>query len=247
MNCFYNAFNENGLNLTDNVFAGGVGCAARIPMYIRGDMLHTIHGRAIPFATGLKLANPKLDVTIFSGDGDLGAIGGNHLINGCRRNVDMTVICVNNNTYGMTGGQMSTTTPHGYFSTTSREGNPEYPFDLSMLAAAAGANYVARWTVLDVNELVKSMGKALQKRGFAFVEVVSPCPTAFGRRNEMGDPVQQLEWLKKITVRREKIEDKERDKMGLNFQGLISVGEFVDRNRPSLHEVLSRKRGGAKQ
>jgi len=243
MNCFFRAFNESGMNLKDTVFTGGIGCSARLPMYINGDMLHTTHGRAIPFATGLKMANPKLNVVVFAGDGDIGAIGGNHLINGCRRNVDLTVICINNNTYGMTGGQMSTTTPHGYLSSTSPEGNPEYPFDLSKLAAAAGANYVARWTVRHVHELVRSMEKALQKKGFAFIEVVATCPTGFGRRNKMGDPTQQLEWLKSISVRKERIKDEEMDQMDLNMQGLISVGEFVDRDRPSLHEILGRKVG----
>ena len=246
MNCFYRAFNDSGLNLNDTVFTGGIGCSSRVPMYINGDMLHTTHGRAIPFATGLKLANPKLKVVIFAGDGDIGAIGGNHLINGCRRNVDLTVICINNNTYGMTGGQMSTTTPHGYLSTTSPDGNPEYPFDLSKLAAAAGANYVARWTVRHVHELVKSMGKALQKRGFAFVEVASTCPTGFGRRNNMGDPVKQLEWLKSMSVRKEKMDEEEIDQMDLNMQGLISVGEFVDRDRPSLQDILSSKKNKVK-
>ena len=246
MNCFFRAFVNSGLNLKDTVFTGGIGCSSRIPMYINGDMLHTTHGRAIPFATGLKLANPKLKVVIFAGDGDIGAIGGNHLINGCRRNVDLTVICINNNTYGMTGGQMSTTTPHGYLSTTSPDGNLEYPFDLSKLAAAAGANYVARWTVRHVHELVKSMEKALGKKGFAFVEVVSTCPTGFGRRNKMGDPVQQLEWLKSVSVRKEKMQDEEMDQLDLNMQGLISVGEFVDRDRPSLSDLLSGTKAGVR-
>jgi 2-oxoglutarate ferredoxin oxidoreductase subunit beta len=238
MNCFFRAFNNVGLDLTNTVFVGGIGCSSRIPMYIKGDMLHTTHGRAIPFATGLKLSNPKLKVVIFAGDGDLGAIGGNHLINGCRRNVDLSVICINNNTYGMTGGQTSITTPHGYLSTTSPEGNPEYPFDLSKLTVAAGANYVARWTVRHVHELVKSMEKVLTKNGFTFLEVVSTCPTGFGRRNKMGDPTQQLEWLKNISVNKEKIKDEEMDQLDLNMQGLISIGEFVDRNRPSFSDTL---------
>jgi len=247
MTCFFRAFNNVGLDLKNTVFTGGIGCSSRIPMYINGDMLHTTHGRAIPFATGLKLANPKLKVVIFAGDGDMGAIGGNHLINGCRRNVDLTVICINNNTYGMTGGQMSTTTPHGYLSTTSPEGNLEYPFDLSKLAAAAGANYVARWTVRHVHELVKSMEKALQKRGFAFVEAVSTCPTGFGRRNKMGDPTQQLEWLKSMSVRNEKIQEEDGEQLDLNLQELISVGEFVDRDRTPLTDLIYGKKGAVKR
>jgi 2-oxoglutarate ferredoxin oxidoreductase subunit beta len=247
MTCFFRAFNNVGLDLKNTVFTGGIGCSSRIPMYINGDMLHTTHGRAIPFATGLKLANPKLKVVIFAGDGDIGAIGGNHLINGCRRNVDLTVICINNNTYGMTGGQMSTTTPHGYLSTTSPEGNLEYPFDLSKLAAAAGANYVARWTVRHVHELVKSMEKALQKRGFTFVEAVSTCPTGFGRRNKMGDPAQQLEWLKSISVRNDRIQEEDGERLDLNLQGLISVGEFVDRDRTPLTDLIYGKKEAGKR
>ena len=242
MNCFFRAFNNLNLNLKDTVFVGGIGCSSRIPMYINGDMIHTTHGRAIPFATGLKLANPKLKVVIFAGDGDIGAIGGNHLINGCRRNVDLTVICINNNTYGMTGGQASTTTPHDFISTTTPEGNPEYPFDLSELAAAAGANYVARWTVSHVHELVKALEKSLKKDGFSFVEVVAGCPTGFGRRNRMGEPARLMEWMKSISVRREKVKTYDLDHMDVNTQGLITVGEFADRNRPSLiHELFPQK------
>lgn len=242
MNCFFRAFNNVDFNLKDTVFVGGIGCSSRIPMYINGDMLHTTHGRAIPFATGLKLANPRLKVVIFAGDGDIGAIGGNHLINGCRRNVDLTVICINNNTYGMTGGQVSTTTPHGLISTTTPEGNPEYPFDLAELAAAAGANYSARWTVVHVHELVKGLEKALKKEGFSFVEVVSGCPTGFGRRNKMGEAEKMMEWLKSVSVRREKLKTYELDHMDVNTKGLITIGEFADRTRTSLMQIIEDRR-----
>ncbi len=233
MNCFYRAFADLGLSLEKTVFVGGIGCSSRIPLYINSDALHTTHGRAIAFATGLKLSRPELKVVVFTGDGDLGAIGGNHFINGCRRNVDLTVICINNNIYGMTGGQASITTPHGFQSTTTPFGNNEYPFDLAEIAVAAGANYVARWTTRQVHELTKSIKVALQKKGFSFVEIVSQCPTNFGRRNKMADPSQMLDWFKEASVRREKARAAALDHVDLNLAGQITVGEFVERDRAS--------------
>lgn len=244
MNCFYRAFSELNLPLDKTAFVGGIGCSSRIPLYINSDALHTTHGRAIAFATGLKLSKPDLKVVVFTGDGDLGAIGGNHFINGCRRNVDMTVICINNNIYGMTGGQASITTPHDFLSTTTPYGNKEYPFDLSELAVAAGANYVARWTTRHVHELTKSLKTALQKKGFAFVEVISQCPTNFGRRNKMADPTQMLEWFKESSVRREKARTAESDQADLNLAGQITIGEFVDRNRQCFEELIGVEKHG---
>lgn len=238
MNCFYRAFSELNLDQDRVVFVSGVGCSSRVPGYIRADSIHTTHGRALAVATGINLANPDLKVIVFTGDGDLGAIGGNHFINASRRNVEMTVICINNNIYGMTGGQASTTTPYNALSSTTPFGNKEYPFDLAELAVTAGANFVARWTVRNVKEIIGSMKKALTKKGFSFVEIVSPCPTGFGRRNKMGDPKQMYEWLKIKTVRREKTKSWDIDPVDLNIEGQISVGEFVERNRPSLAEVL---------
>ena len=168
------------------VFLSGIGCAAWIPSpHIKADTIHTTHGRPITFATGVKLANPDLKVVVISGEGDLTGIGGNHLIHAARRNIEMTVICVNNLIYGMTGGQLSPTTPQGAITRTSLEGNKEYPFDLSRLVTNAGASYVARWTTTDRVKLQKSIGKALKKgqKGFAFVEIISPCTTQFTRRN----------------------------------------------------------------
>lgn len=244
MNCFYRAFNELGLQLERTAFVGGIGCSSRIPLYISSDALHTTHGRAIAFATGLKLANPDLMVVVFTGDGDLGAIGGNHFINGCRRNVDLTVICINNNIYGMTGGQASITTPHGLLSTTTPHGNREYPFDLAEIAVAAGANYVARWTTRHVHELTRSMKAALEKKGFSFVEVVSQCPTNFGRRNRMADPSQMLEWFRQSSVRRDKARAEAVDHVDLNLENKITVGEFVSRNRECFEELMGVRKHG---
>lgn len=170
----------------DFVFVSGIGCAAWIPSpHIKADTIHTTHGRPITFATGVKLANPNLKVVVISGDGDLAGIGGNHLIHAARRNVEMSVICVNNLVYGMTGGQLSPTTPRGATTSTTTEGNIEYPFDLARLVANAGAMYAARWTTLHKTELQRSIEKALKKgqKGFAFVEIISPCTTQFTRKN----------------------------------------------------------------
>jgi 2-oxoglutarate ferredoxin oxidoreductase subunit beta len=247
MNCFYRAFSELNLNQDRVVFVSGVGCSSRVPGYIRADSIHTTHGRALAVATGINLANPDLKVIVFTGDGDLGAIGGNHFINASRRNAEMTVFCINNNIYGMTGGQASTTTPYNAFSTTTPYGNKEYPFDLAELAVTAGANFVARWTVRNVKEIIGSMKKALTKKGFSFVEIVSPCPTGFGRRNKMGDPKQMYEWLRVKTVRREKTRLWDLDPVDLNIKGQITVGEFVERDRPSLAEVLRSVKSDAVQ
>ncbi|MEM2944437.1 MAG: 2-oxoacid:ferredoxin oxidoreductase subunit beta [Methanomassiliicoccales archaeon] len=247
MNCFYRAFSELNLNQDKVVFVSGVGCSSRVPGYIRADSIHTTHGRALAVATGINLTNPALKVVVFTGDGDLGAIGGNHFINASRRNAEMTVICINNNIYGMTGGQASTTTPYNAFSTTTPYGNKEYPFDLAELAVTAGANFVARWTVRHVKEIIKSMKKGLMKKGFSFIEIVSPCPTGFGRRNRMGDPRQMYEWLKIKTAKREKTRYWDMDPVDLNISGQITVGEFVERDRPSLAEILMSIKTDAKR
>ncbi len=172
--------------IDDFVFLSGIGCAAWIPSpHIKADIIHTTHGRPITFATGVKLANPDLKVVVISGEGDLAGIGGNHLIHAARRNLEMTVICVNNLVYGMTGGQLSPTTPQGAITRTTLGGNIEYPFDLARLVAYVGASYAARWSTAHKMQLQKSIEKALKKgqKGFAFVEVISPCTTQFTRRN----------------------------------------------------------------
>lgn len=243
MNCFYRAFSELELDLDKYVFVSGIGCSSRIPSYIFGDSLHTLHGRSIPYATGVKLANPNLKVVVFTGDGDAGAIGGAHFINGCRRNIDLTVICINNNIYGMTGGQTSITTPFGYYTTTAPYGNKDYPFSLAELAATSGANYVERWTTSHVTQLVKAMKGALSANGFSFVEVVSQCPVAFGRRNKMGDAQKMLAWFKQNTITIEEANAKRCETTGtfdaqMEFKDKIIVGKLVERKRKSFCEIL---------
>jgi 2-oxoglutarate ferredoxin oxidoreductase subunit beta len=194
------------------------------------DSFHTTHGRAIPFATGLKLANPGLKVVVFSGDGDLIAIGGNHFIHAARRNMDMTVLCVNNFIYGMTGGQLAPTTPTEARTSTSPLGNRDHPFNLSYLAAASGATYVARWTTLHVRRLERAIGEALAKPGFSFVEIISPCPTLYGRLNKQKSGLEQMDYYKKSSVIRHGADPRQAD---IALNGQIVVGKFVDLDKPS--------------
>ena len=176
------------------LFVSGIGCAAWIPSpNYKADTLHTLHGRAVAFATGAKLANPALKVMVVSGDGDLTSIGGNHLIHAARRGIDLTVICADNQIYGMTGGQVAPTTPKGAKSATTTDGNPYPPFDLCRLVKAAGATYVARGSVLQPYQLMDQLGKALQTPAFSFVEVLSPCPTQYGRRNRLDTPAAAMD------------------------------------------------------
>lgn len=185
MQALLRAIDELKLDIDKMVFLSGIGCAAWIPSpHFAADTVHTTHGRPIAFATGIKLVNPKLKIVVISGDGDLSAIGGNHLIHAARRNIEMSVICANNSIYGMTGGQVAPTTPAGAKSATTPQGNPERDFDLCKLVKGAGADYVARGTVYHIRELIKYLKAALQHKGFSFVDVISPCYTQFGRRNQ---------------------------------------------------------------
>ena len=186
------AIDELGIDIHKTLFVSGIGCAAWIPSpHIKADTLHTVHGRAVAYATGAKLANPALTTLVVSGDGDLSSIGGNHLIHAARRNIDMTVICANNQIYGMTGGQTAATTPLGACTTTDPEGNEYRPFDLTKLVFAAGAEFAARWPVSRPRALTQSIKKAIDTPAFAFVEVLSPCPTQFGRKNQL-DTVAEI-------------------------------------------------------
>ena len=179
VNCLIRSLLRAGLNLDKVAVVSGIGCTARATGYVKLDSFNITHGRAIPFATGLKLANPELKVVVLSGDGDLVAIGGNHFIHAARRNIDMTVVCVNNFIYGMTGGQLGPTTPLAARTTTTRLGNIEEPFNIPYLAAASGAVYVARWTTAQVGRLERTITEALLKKGFSLVEVISPGPTSY--------------------------------------------------------------------
>jgi 2-oxoglutarate ferredoxin oxidoreductase subunit beta len=178
----------------------GIGCSSRAVGYLDFDTLHTAHGRALAFATGIKLARPDLKVVVMTGDGDCTAIGGNHFIHAARRNIDITTIVMNNNIYGMTSGQYSPMTPKGMYGTTAPYGNLERSFDLCKLAIAAGATYVARSTSYHVPLLIDLIETALQNKGFSVVEAISQCPTYLGRKNKIGSAVDMLNWIKDGTV-----------------------------------------------
>jgi 2-oxoglutarate ferredoxin oxidoreductase subunit beta len=244
VNCFARALVESKADLDRLAIVSGIGCSGRVAGYLRLDSFHTTHGRAIPFATGLKLANPKLNVIVYSGDGDLFAIGGNHFIHAARRNLDIKVICVNNLIYAMTGGQVAPTTPVTAVSTTSPYGCYEPPFNLPYLAEASGATYVARWTTFHVRQLARSMKEALSKEGFCFIEVISPCPTLYQRRNKMGDGLDAMKFYKEHSKIRNGAPTAE---VGLDISSTIIVGKFVDRERPSyfgtMHHQLRERLG----
>ncbi len=179
---FYNLkLDKNKLSVVS-----GIGCSSRLPGYIDANTLHTTHGRALAFATGVKLANPELTVVTVTGDGDCAAIGGNHWIHAARRNIDITVILMNNNIYGMTGGQASPTTPEGAIATTAPYGSIEPNFDTCELAKAAGASFVARTTVYHYKQLIELIEKGIKHKGLSFIEVMSPCPIHYGRKNKLG-------------------------------------------------------------
>jgi 2-oxoglutarate ferredoxin oxidoreductase subunit beta len=229
--CFIRGIERAGLDLDKIAVVSGIGCTGRVAGYVKFDSFHTTHGRALPFATGLKLGNPELSVVVFSGDGDLAAIGGNHLIHSARRNIDITVICINNFNYGMTGGQMGPTTPLEARSTTSHYGNFEPPFNLPYLVAASGATYVARWTVLHLRQLERSIAEALVKPGFSFIEVLSPCPPVYGRMNKRSRGLDEMHYYQEKSVIRNGADPKDAD---IAIDGPIVVGKFVDIKRPTL-------------
>ena len=205
----------------------GIGCSGRGAGYIKLDSFHTTHGRAIPFASGIKMANPDLKVIVFSGDGDLFAIGGNHFIHAARRNMDLTVICVNNLTYGMTGGQVAATTPNMAKSTTTPLGNPDAPFNLPLLAYASGASYVARWTILQTRDLTTAINEALMRKGFSFIEVLSPCPINYGRRNKE-KPIDTLKLYQERTIIKNGANPALAD---IDFEKGVVIGKFIDIDR----------------
>lgn len=223
MGLILRAIDELKMDMKKMLFVSGIGCAAWIPSpHFNGDTLHTLHGRALAFATGAKLYDPDLCVVVISGDGDLSSIGGNHLIHAARRDMDLKVICANNMIYGMTGGQVASTTPKGAKTSTTGKGNPYRPFDLSRLVAAAGASYVARYSVTQPLALIRSIKKALGHVGFSFIEVLSPCPTQYGRRNRPEKPEEMIQDL----IRRCILEEEAKGLSEEELAEKIITGEF---------------------
>lgn len=230
------AIKESGIPYNQFTMVSGIGCSGRGAGYINIDSFHTTHGRAIPFATGIKMARPDLKVIVFSGDGDLCAIGGNHLIHAARRNMDITVVCVNNLTYGMTGGQVGATTPHKARSSTTALGNPETPFNLPLLAWAAGATHVARWTMLHARDLTDSVHTAISRKGFSFIEVLSPCPVNYGRRNREKSLDTLRQYHEKTIVKN----GAHPSELDIDFTKGVILGTFVNVDRPTCDEVYKK-------
>jgi len=234
---FAEALKKNKEDLDKIAVVSGIGCTGRVAGYVKLDSFHSTHGRAIPFATGLKLANPDMKVVVFSGDGDLSGIGGNHLIHAARRNMDLTVICVNNFNYAMTGGQVAATTPLTANASTAPYGNYEFPFSLPYLVDAAGASYVARWTALHLRRVTKSIQEALSRKGFSFIEVITPCVTLYARRNRLGDG---LNLLKYYYDKSEIIHGADTRTVDIDYQGQLVVGKFVERDKPTFLEAMNK-------
>jgi 2-oxoglutarate ferredoxin oxidoreductase subunit beta len=233
---FAEALKKSKLDLNKVSVVSGIGCTGRVAGYVKMDSFHTTHGRAVPFATGLKLANPDLKVVVFSGDGDIVGIGGNHFIHAARRNMDILVICVNNFNYAMTGGQVAATTPIGANASTAPYGNFEFPFSLPYLAEAAGATYVARWTALHLRRVTKSIQEALDKRGFSFIEVITPCVTLYARRNRLGDGLNLLKYYYEKSEIQHGADTRTLD---ISYQGKLIVGKFVDKEKPTFLDAMN--------
>jgi 2-oxoglutarate ferredoxin oxidoreductase subunit beta len=237
------AIDRTGFAKDDIVLVSGIGCSSRLPVYVDFNTLHTTHGRALTFATGVKLAKPRLKVIVVMGDGDAIAIGGNHFIHAARRNIDLTAIVVNNSIYGMTGGQYSPTTPYGMKSTTTIYSSIEQAFKISELAVAAGASFVARGTVYHANQLSGLMAKGFLKQGFSVVEVISHCHTQYGKLNRMGGAVAMLEWQRDHAVPVEQAEKMSQESLADKFL----TGVLVDREMPVYQDEYEKVRARAQE
>jgi 2-oxoglutarate ferredoxin oxidoreductase subunit beta len=236
------AIDRTGFSKDEIVLVSGIGCSGRLTVYVDFNTLHTTHGRALTFATGVKLANPKLQVIVVMGDGDATAIGGNHFIHAARRNLNLTAIIINNNVYGMTGGQYSPTTPYGAKAATAVYGHIEQAFSIAELAVTAGAAWVGRGTVYHANLLDQLMEQAILKRGFAVVEAISTCHIQYGRRNRLGGPVAMMNWQKEAAVRVEKAKTMSPEAL----KDKISIGVLVNRELPIYTSELRKLRESAR-
>lgn len=236
------AIDRLGLQNDEIVLVSGIGCSGRMTVYVDFNTLHTTHGRALTFATGIKLAKPSLTVIVVMGDGDATAIGGNHFIHAARRNLDLTAIIINNQIYGMTGGQYSPTTPYGCYAATASYGHIEHSFSIAELAVTAGASFVARGTVYHADLLEELIENSILKRGFSVVEVLSNCHIQFGRRNEMSDPVTMMKWFRDdaVTVKRAGKMTPE------SLEKKFTIGVLTDVEKPIYTEEYQKIRDRAK-
>ena len=229
LNYFLKAIDELQMDIDKIITIGGVGCTARIPIYLNTDSLHGVHGRTLAWATGIKLIQPELKIVIFAGDGDLVSIGGNHFLHAARRNLDVTVIMVNNFNFAMTGGQVAPTTLFNSVTMTTPYGNRENPFDICRLAECAGATFVSRWSTAKPMQTIRSIKKALQHRGFSLVEILSQCPTNFGRYSlKTGNPEKVLQWIEDKSILSNQATEKTKEELKDKFV----LGDFLSINRP---------------
>ncbi len=232
MGSMIRAVDALGMAKDKTAIVSGIGCSGRVSTYMDFNTLHTTHGRALAFATGLKFARPELTVIVAMGDGDALAIGGNHFIHAARRNIDLTAIIFNNSTYGMTGGQISPTTPLGSIASTARMGNIENPFDVPKLAEAAGAAFVARGSAYHVDELDELMALAIRKKGFSVLEVITPCPTIYGRNNRLGSVVNMLKQQRDSLVSMHDVQGMSPEEL----KGKTVLGVLTDLDKPEYCE-----------
>ncbi|MDY6905060.1 MAG: 2-oxoacid:ferredoxin oxidoreductase subunit beta [Thermodesulfobacteriota bacterium] len=242
LNSLLRAIEQLGLEKSDTVMVSGIGCSARITGYVDVHSLHTLHGRALAFATGVKMSRPELALIVPMGDGDALAIGGNHFIHACRRNIDITAIVMNNRIYGMTGGQFSPLSGYGTKATTAPYTNIDHDFDVVDISTAAGATFVARTTTYHVQQMTSLFVKAITHKGFSVVEVLSQCPTNFGRRNKAGDAVEMMEFYKSNTIPVESL-----DNSDAGASGKIPRGIFVEQDAPeycSEYDKVIERAGG---
>ncbi len=223
------AIKNLGIDQEKVCLVSGIGCASRAAGYMDFQTMHTTHGRAIAFATGVKMARPDLEVIVVAGDGDIAAIGGNHLIHAARRNIGITVIVFNNDIYGMTGGQYSPTTPHGEFGTTAPYGNIDRPFDIAVLAAGAGASYVAKGTTYHAQQTIKLIENGIKHKGFSLIDCAGVCPTYYGRKNKKGGPVEMMKFQRDNTITVEQAKNMTpAEKEGKLILGKIAENEFPE-------------------
>ncbi|MDF2630148.1 MAG: korB [Symbiobacteriaceae bacterium] len=244
MQALVRAIHNVGLSQDKTVIVSGIGCSSRASGYMDFDTIHTTHGRALAFATGIKMANPELNVIVMTGDGDASAIGGNHLIHAARRNIGITCICLNNNIYGMTSGQFSPTTPECALATTAPYGVIDPSFDLCKLVQAAGASYVARGTAMQARMLEKYITNALKNDGFSFIEAIDQCPTYFGRKNKLGDAYAMMKRQQETSVS----VSKAAAMTPAELEGKQVVGELWNSPRPeyakSYDQVIAKAQQG---
>lgn len=247
MGALIRSIEKLGYDKDEVAVVSGIGCSSRMPVYLDFNTLHTTHGRALAFATGVKIARPQMKVIVITGDGDALAIGGNHFIHACRRNIDITTILINNRIYGMTGGQFAPTTPGGAFATTAPYGNYEKQFDVVQLAIGAGASYVARGTVYHVQQLEKLIDGALTKKGFALIDTVSNCHTYYGRFNREGDAVAMITWMKKhalpIQAAKKLPPEKLKDKFLTGLIHETDVTEFTQEYQKLIDRMAGKEAG----